>query len=72
MEKYLDKKGVKFEDERLNCAINITSLAKGGREKMDFLIDNLTSEAIRIIDSKQNVISVPIKNGYMLRATWTK
>lgn len=66
MERYLDRKGIKFEDERLNCAINITSLAKGGREKMDFLIDNLTSEAIRIIDSKQNVISVPIKNGYVM------
>lgn len=66
MERYLDKKGVKFEDERLNCVIDVTSLAKGGKEKMDFLIDNLTPEAINVINSKQNIISVPVKNGYVM------
>lgn len=66
MERYLERKGIKFEDERLNSAIDITSLAKGGEDKMNFLIDNLNEEAIDVINSKQFVMSVPVKNGYTM------
>lgn len=66
MDRYLDRKNVKFEDERLNCAIDVVALAKNGSEKMDFLIDNLTVEAIEIINSKQNVNCIPLKNGYTM------
>ena len=59
MKTYLDKKGIKFEDERLNKAINVVALAKGGKEKMDFLLSYLTSESIDAINAKRYIIGIP-------------
>ena len=61
MRSYLDKKKIKFKDERLNCAINLCALAVDGKKKMDYLIDHLTSETIEVIDSKQHIYGVPTK-----------
>lgn len=61
MKTYLDKKGIKFADERLNHAINLVSLAKGGREKMDFLLNHLTEESIEAINAKRYIVCIPIK-----------
>lgn len=63
MHDFLEEKGVKFEDERLNAAINMVALTKEGKKKMNFLIDNLSVEAIRVIDSKQYVYNIDGENG---------
>ena len=66
MSSYLEKKGIKFADERLNHAINVIALAKGGEKKLNLLFDKLTPEAIQVIDSKKFIDQVPIKEGYSL------
>lgn len=68
MKTYLDKKGIKFKDERLNKAINVVALAKGGKEKMDFLFSYLTSEAIEAINAKRYIICIPLKKGCLMES----
>lgn len=66
MDSYLKKKGVKFEDERLNCAIDTIAVAHGAKKKLDLLINNLTQEAIEAINSKIGIGDIPVKNGFNL------
>lgn len=66
MKGYLDKKKIKFEDERLNCAINMTSLAPYGAKQLDRLFNVLTCEAITAINSRQCVTNIPLKDGYYM------
>lgn len=63
---YLDKKNIKFEDERLNCCIDTIAIAVGARKKLNFLIDNLNDLGIEAINSKQYIKNVPVKNGFKL------
>lgn len=63
---YLDRKNIKFEDERLNCCINTIAIAVGAKKKLNFLIDNLNDLGIEAINSKQYIKNVPVKNGFKL------
>ena len=62
LKSYLEKKGIKFKDERLNCAIDLCALAPYGSKKMDFLIDHLTEETIEAINTKNHIYGVPTTN----------
>lgn len=66
MGSYLDKKGIKFVDERLNCAFNTIAVTSKGRRSLDFIMKNLTSDAIEAINSNQYINEIPVKNGYTL------
>ena len=66
MEKYLENKDFKFEDERLNCAIDTICVTYTGKEKIDFLFDKLTDESVQIINSNLYVSDVPIEDDYFL------
>ena len=68
MKTYLDRKGIKFEDERLNKVINLVSLAKGGKEVMDFLLSHLTNEAIEAMNAKRYIVSIPLKKGCLMES----
>ena len=63
MKDYLNQKGIRFEDERLNSAINLCSSCPKGKKWMDLLTDNLTEKTIEVIDSKFSVKNIPGKNG---------
>lgn len=65
---YLEEKGVKFEDERLNVAVEMISMCKKGRKLMDFFISNLTEEAIEAINSKQYINNIPGKNDVLIES----
>lgn len=68
MVSYLEEKGVKFEDERLNAAIEMISMCKKGKKLMDFFVSSLTEEAIEAINSKRYINNIPGKNDILIES----